>query len=180
MEHNMAFELKSSAFGDGGTMPKQYSCDDRNISPPLHWKDPPDDTRQLSLIMDDPDAPRAPFTHWVIYNIPSTTNSLPEYVPNEDYGPDGSRQGLNSGGEIGYSGPCPPYGDAPHHYVFNLYALDVELDLPPRQDKAALLLAMGGHIIALTQLTGLYARRPPAEEPKGKARELASDELLLE
>jgi len=165
----MVFTLKSSAFSDGGNIPEQYTCDDRNVSPPLTWEDAPAGTQQLALIVDDPDASRGVNTHWVIYNISASTDSLPEYVPNEEQGPDGSRQGKNTAGEIGYRGPCPPWGSGAHRYVFNLYALDATLDLPAGQDKASLLGAMGGHIIELVQLTGLYSRRAPADEPKGRA-----------
>jgi len=159
----MAFALKSGTIPDGGAIPKRYTCEEAGISPPLHWDDPPAGTQSFALILDDPDAPQGPFTHWVLYDLPAEARRIPENVIPDEAGPDGSRQGKNSAGRVGYNGPCPP-GGAQHRYVFDLYALDALLQLPPGATKAELIGAMGGHIIAEAQLTGLYAM--PAGVPK--------------
>jgi Raf kinase inhibitor-like YbhB/YbcL family protein len=152
------FEMQSSAFADEAEIPARYTCDGEDISPSLFWEEPPEGTEAFMLIVDDPDAPSGTFTHWVYYDIPGDSRSLPENVPQADEPPSGGTQGENSAGETGYSGPCPPSGPA-HHYVFTLTALDAELDLPPGASKAEALEA--GHNAALgeAKLTGTYARQ---------------------
>jgi len=152
----MPFEL-SSAFVNGGPIPRKYTCDGEDISPPLQWSDAPVDTQNFALIADDPDAPISPWTHWLLYNLPSESRALPEAVPPDAELPDGSRHGKNSWGRLGYGGPCPPRGT--HRYFFKLYALDTVLELRPAASKEVLLQAMGGHILAQAWLTGLYSRQ---------------------
>lgn len=164
----MAFTLKSSVISDGGTIPPLYTCDGRNISPPLQWEDPPAGTAEFALLVEDPDAPHGVFTHWVLYGLLPEANSLPENVMPGADGPNGSKQGKNSGQQVGYTGPCPPEGT--HRYVFNLYALDGALDLPAGVTKTELYEAMGGQIIAEVQLECTYRKRPPAIEAKGSAK----------
>lgn len=166
----MVFRLKSHAFADGSAIPEVYTCDGRSISPPLSWEDVPAGTQQYALILEDPDAPRGVYDHWLLYGLPADITSLSEYVENGESGPSGSKQGRNSAGQLGYSGPCPPFGHGAHRYVFNLYALDTPLTLRAGETKDRLLRAMGDHVIAVTQLMGTYERRPPSDEPKGKAR----------
>jgi Raf kinase inhibitor-like YbhB/YbcL family protein len=149
--------LTSSAFTHGAMIPKKYTCDGRDISPPLSWSDPPEKTESFALIMDDPDAPMGTWVHWVIYNIPATARSLSEGVPTDAELPDGSRQGRNSWHRIGYGGPCPPSGT--HRYFFKLYALDTKLNLASGVTKEGLLQAMAGHIVAQAELMGRYSRR---------------------
>lgn len=149
--------LTSSAFTHGAMIPKEYTCDGKDISPPLSWGDPPEKTQSFALIMDDPDAPMGTWVHWVIYNIPATARGLPEGVPKDADLPDGSRQGRNSWRKIGYGGPCPPSGT--HRYFFKLYALDIVLTLASGATKDELLKAMEGHILANAELMGRYARR---------------------
>ncbi|UCG44408.1 MAG: YbhB/YbcL family Raf kinase inhibitor-like protein [candidate division WOR-3 bacterium] len=151
-------QLTSSAFTDGQTMPKQYTGDGKNISPPLAWTDPPEGTRSFALICNDPDAPRGDFIHWVIYNLGPETTTLNSGMPRNQVFEDGSGQGTNSFGRIGYDGPLPPPGK-PHRYFFNLYALDIVLsaDDPPG-DAAAAMKAMEGHVLATATLMGLYGR----------------------
>lgn len=149
--------LTSSAFVHGAMIPKQYTCDGQDVSPPLSWSDPPEKTRSFALIMDDPDAPMGTWVHWVIYNIPATARALPEGVSKDADLPDGSRQGRNSWRRIGYGGPCPPSGT--HRYFFKLYALDTVLALASGATKEELLKAMEKHILAQAELMGRYARR---------------------
>jgi Raf kinase inhibitor-like YbhB/YbcL family protein len=148
--------LTSPAFASQQAIPKKYSCDGQGISPPLQWSAPPTGTKSLALIIDDPDAPGGTFVHWVLYNLPSTTRSLPEGVPGVGDLSDGSKQGRNGSGTIGYTGPCPPYGI--HHYHFKLYALDTALDLVSGADKAQLEKAVDKHVLAYGDLVGTYSK----------------------
>ena len=148
--------LSSAVFQDGGRIPSRYTCDGDGISPPLSWSSVPKGTKSVALIIDDPDAPRGIFTHWVIFNIPATDNRLQENVPLNGTLRNGATQGSNSGGGIGYRSPCPPSGI--HHYVFHLYALDIKLNLQAGATKQDVLTATAGHILAEAQLTGLYSR----------------------
>ena len=152
----MPFELTSTAFAPGQPIPSKYTCNGENVSPPLRWSDPPQGTQSLALICDDPDAPAGTWVHWVLYNLPAKTRALAEAVPANADLPDGSRHGKNSGGRLGYSGPCPPSGT--HRYFFNLYALDTVLGLASGADKSQLLQAMQGHILAQTELMGTYKK----------------------
>jgi Raf kinase inhibitor-like YbhB/YbcL family protein len=113
--------------------------------------------QSFALIVDDPDAPGRTWVHWVIYNIPGTSASLPEGVPPEAELANGVRQGVNSGGELGYAGPCPPGGT--HRYFFRLYALDSVLDSASGLTAEALTEAMAGHILSTAELIGTYGRR---------------------
>ncbi|HDN79530.1 MAG: YbhB/YbcL family Raf kinase inhibitor-like protein [Chloroflexi bacterium] len=149
-------EITSSAFEAEGTIPSRYTCKGENVSPPLRWTGVPGEAKSLVLICDDPDAPRGTFVHWVIFNIPPSATGLPEGVPPKPALEDGSIQGKNDFGRIGYGGPCPPPGPA-HRYFFKLYALDISLDLPSGATKEQVLKAMEGHIIAKGSLMGRYA-----------------------
>jgi Raf kinase inhibitor-like YbhB/YbcL family protein len=150
-------EVKSTAFQDGGMIPKQYTCDGQNISPPLSWTGVPAGTKSLVLIMDDPDAPRGTWVHWVLFNIPPDTRSLAENVPRTSSLPNGAKHGNNSWPKLGYGGPCPPGGT--HRYYFKVYALDTVLNLKTGAKKAQLLKAIDGHILAEGQIMGRYARK---------------------
>jgi Raf kinase inhibitor-like YbhB/YbcL family protein len=153
----MALQIKSSAFEDGATIPKKYTCDGEDRSPALSWSGVPDGTKSFALICDDPDAPMGTWVHWVLWGLPPDTMSLPEGVPADTTLASGARQGLNSWPRVGYGGPCPPPGK-PHRYYFKLYALDAELNLPSSANKAALEKAMKGHILAEAQVMGKYGR----------------------
>jgi Raf kinase inhibitor-like YbhB/YbcL family protein len=149
----MAIRLTSSAFSEGGPLPRRYTADGSDVSPPLAWDDPPPGTRSLALICDDPDAPRAqPWVHWVLYRIPPQVRSLAE----GDSG--GGVAGRNDFGRLGYGGPAPPRGHGRHRYFFKLYALDTDIDLPPGASKEQLLRAMQGHVLDSGQLMGTYER----------------------
>ena len=152
--------LTSPAFSDGGPIPRAHTCDGADLSPPLTWTGAPDGTRQLALIMDDPDAPGRTFVHWVLYRVTPTVTGLASGFPRdaETTKPVAARQGVNDFPATGYRGPCPPPGPA-HRYVFTLYALGAELTLPPGATKALLLQALQGHVLGETQLTGKFGRR---------------------
>ena len=149
-----SFRLTSPAFADGAEIPVKYTCHGQNVSPPLDWSQGPVGTASFALIMDDPDAA---YTHWVIFNLPPDTRGLPEALPKDGTLASGALQGKNGGGSIRYIGPCPPRG-TPHHYRFTLYALDKSLDLATGASKEQVLQAMQGHILAQSQLVGLYQR----------------------
>lgn len=143
-------ELKSPAFEKGGNIPAKYTCDGDDVSPPLEIVDIPEDTETLALVMDDPDAPMGVFDHWVVWNIPADTTSIPENTQ-----PEGT-PGRNDFGRLDYGGPCPPSGT--HTYRFKLYALDRDLDLPRGSAKGELQREMEGHVLDESLLTGDYSR----------------------
>src|SRR5512134_3951602 len=154
-------KLTSTAFTAGRPVPRQYTADGRNVSPPLAWSDAPAGTREWALLVDDPDAPRAePWVHWILFKIPAHTRSLPEDLPPAEHvsSPPGAQQGKNSWGRTGYGGPEPPRGHGVHHYHFRLYALDTPIELAPGAEKEAVLKAMQGHILAQGDLVGTYER----------------------
>jgi Raf kinase inhibitor-like YbhB/YbcL family protein len=153
----MTFQMTSAAFAQGGVIPRQYTCDAQDISPPLQWAEPPTGTRSFALIGDDPDAPAGTWVHWVLYNLPAGARSLPEALPATAELPDGSRHGQNSWRRLGYGGPCPPSGT--HRYFFKLYALGTVLDIKPGANKQQLLKAMEGHILGQAELMGVYSRK---------------------
>ncbi|MBI3609733.1 MAG: YbhB/YbcL family Raf kinase inhibitor-like protein [Nitrospirae bacterium] len=153
----MAFEITTSAFSQSKPIPKKYTCDGPDVSIPLTWTDPPNGTKSFAMIADDPDAPMGTWVHWVLYDLPAEARRLPEGVPKQETLPDGSRQGLNDFGRIGFGGPCPPPGK-PHRYFFKLYALDKKLSLPPRATKPQLLSAIKDHVLSETQIMGTYKR----------------------
>ncbi|MBI5854150.1 MAG: YbhB/YbcL family Raf kinase inhibitor-like protein [Nitrospirae bacterium] len=153
----MTFDLTSSAFQEGDVIPKTYTCEGSDVSPPLHWSIPPDGTRSYVIIADDPDAPGGTWVHWVIYNLSLDLRGLSEGVPAKERLPNGSVQGLNDFKRIGYGGPCPPPGK-PHRYYFKLYALDTVLDLKPRETKVRVMEACKGHILAEAKLMGKFGR----------------------
>lgn len=153
------FTLSSPAFQNGDLIPAAYTCDGANRSPPLQWPSAPAHTAAYALIVEDPDAPGGVFIHWVLYDLPGATTSLPEGVPKDATLPQlgGARQGRTSFGTVGYGGPCPPPGPA-HHYHFRLYALDARLGLEPGATRDQLVAAMRGHELGQGELIGLYAR----------------------
>jgi len=152
-----AFSISSSAFTAGGNIPSKFTCDagQTNPSPALTWKDAPPNTKSFALIMHDPDAPLAGgFTHWVLFDIPANTTSLPENFQPGSVGVSGT-SGFRRGG---YGGPCPPTGS--HHYHFMLSALDVPtLGLQAGATKAELEKAMQGHVIGTAETIGMYQRQ---------------------
>lgn len=153
--------LTSPAFSDHASIPTLYTCEGRNISPPLNWVSVPENARSLALIVDDPDAPdpkapRITWIHWVLYNIPPGATGLTEGAASGGL-PHGTEQGRNSWHSIGYGGPCPPIGR--HRYFFKLYALDTVLQGLYDPTKAQLENAMQGHVIVRVVLIGTYRKK---------------------
>ena len=149
----VTFRLTSPAFQNNSSIPKVYTCDGRDFSPELNWEGAPKEAKSFALIVDDPDAPMGTWDHWILFNIPANINKLPEDLKTL---PSGSKGGLNSWGRTDYGGPCPP--DREHRYFFKLFALDSKLDLAEGSSKHDLIDAMKGHILAETELIGLYNR----------------------
>lgn len=156
----MILRITSNAFQSGTPIPKDYSGDGADRSPPLSWSGVPAGTQELALICDDPDAPcEQPWVHWIIYGIPSDCQELPEGVPLEtDKNLKQGRNSWPSGQNIGYRGPLPPRGHGTHHYHFRLYALDQKLNAKSGLDKRSLLALMEGHVLATGELIGTYER----------------------
>jgi Raf kinase inhibitor-like YbhB/YbcL family protein len=152
----LVLKLTSSSFEADADIPAKYSCDGANLSPALTWMDAPAATKAFALIMDDPDTPQGAVTHWLIYDVPAGTHSLPEGVPTSKKLPDGSMQGKNVRGKSGYTGPCPERGGPAHHYFFKLYALDAKTNLKPNAKREELYAEMKGHILAQAQLIGRF------------------------
>ena len=150
-------QLTSAAFEEGGNIPSEYTCDDKDISPALAWSGVPAGTRSLALICDDPDAPMGTWDHWVLFNIPAAVGNLPKAAAIAELSRQGMVEGTNSWRRTGYGGPCPPSGN--HRYYFKLYALDTALELDSRATKGTVTAAMEGHILAQAQLMGRYSRR---------------------
>ena len=156
----MTLTISSPAFAANGEIPGKFTCDGQDRSPPLAWRGPPPRTESLALIVDDPDAPdpaapRMTWVHWVLYDLPPTTQELPEHVAPGQL-PAGTRQGLNDWKRTGYGGPCPPIGR--HRYFFKLYALDTVLPDLRNPTKLQLEKAMEGHILERAELVGTYQR----------------------
>jgi Raf kinase inhibitor-like YbhB/YbcL family protein len=148
------------------TMPRDYTPDGRNLSPPLIWSDVPAGTKEIAVVCEDPDAGNPPpFVHWVIYKIPATAKGLPEGLPID---PDakmpaeitGAIQGVSGFRRAIYRGPAPPPGK-PHHYHFIVYALDADLGLKPGLTRADLLTAINGHVIGQGEIVSIYERKAP-------------------
>ncbi|MGB2632629.1 MAG: YbhB/YbcL family Raf kinase inhibitor-like protein [Candidatus Acidiferrum sp.] len=152
----LTLQLISPDFSPGATIPKPLTCDGGDLSPALQWQFPPDATQSFALIADDPDAPIGTWVHWVIFDMPPTLRSLPQNFPKAEQSADGSRQGANDFGKIGYGGPCPPGGQL-HRYYFKLYALDAKLNLKLGAAKKDLERAMQGHILARGEYIGRYS-----------------------
>lgn len=152
----MEIKIKSTAFEEGGMIPKKYTCDGRDVSPPLAWNSVPEGTKSLALICDDPDAVMRTWVHWVLFNIPADTRELSENIPPQKTLTDGAKQGINDFRKIGYGGPCPPGGT--HRYYLKLYALDTEINLEAGATKEQLMRAMEGHILAEGKIMGKYQR----------------------
>lgn len=154
--NKMGIKLTSTAFNEGQTIPRTYTCDGMNVSPPLEWSGVPKTARTLAIIADDPDAPGGMWVHWVLYNLPADNIGLVENLPATEKLVASGFQGKNDFEKIGYGGPCPPSGT--HRYFFKIYALDVELSLKAGATKAEVEKAMEGHIVGQGQLMGTYSR----------------------
>jgi Raf kinase inhibitor-like YbhB/YbcL family protein len=153
----MVFQISTKAFPAGGTIPKQFTCDGQDFSPALTWTNAPESTKGFAIIADDPDAPAGTWTHWVIWNIPSSAHGLPENLPKEPRLADGAHQGRNDFRKTGYNGPCPPPGK-PHRYFFKVFALDAPLDAKPGASRKEVEAAITQHTLAEAQVMGRYGR----------------------
>ena len=156
------FKLMTSAYSEGSQIPAQFTCAvPTGASPALQWSDPPQAAASFALILHDTEGAPAKgtmdVTHWIVWNIPATANSLPAGVQ-PDATPNGATQGKNVRGVNGYQPPCPPPGGTPHHYMFELYALDTKIDLPAGSSRADLLKAMDGHVVGKAAYVGLFGR----------------------
>jgi Raf kinase inhibitor-like YbhB/YbcL family protein len=145
-------ELTSTAFDEGRPIPRKYSCDGNNVSPPLSWSFLPEGTATLALIVNDPDAPSGDFTHWLAWNLDPEEGGLDEGAP-------GLTQGANGRGTSEYMGPCPPPGHGTHRYFHSLYALDGPLDLEDGAAREQLQDEIDGHVLGEARLMGTYERR---------------------
>jgi Raf kinase inhibitor-like YbhB/YbcL family protein len=158
-QNSPTLSVTSSAFAPGAAIPARYTCKNPDGgSPPLAWKGVPSDAKTLVLILKDPDAPHGTFIHWVAYDLPASLGGLDAKVPPVGKLPIGGLQGVSGFGQVGYKGPCPPPGSAPHHYNFELSALDTALDLKPGATAAQVEEAAQGHVKATGDLVGTFAR----------------------
>jgi Raf kinase inhibitor-like YbhB/YbcL family protein len=155
-------QLFTRIFDNGGWIPPRYTCDGANDSPTLEWSGVPEGAKALVLIVEDPDAPRGTFVHWILYGMHPDENGVADAVGIEGPEAAGARQGRNDFGKLGYGGPCPPSGT--HRYYFRLYALDAELDLAPGATRADVDRAMQGHVLAEAELMGRYERASPGPQ----------------
>jgi Raf kinase inhibitor-like YbhB/YbcL family protein len=156
----VSIKITSTAFQPNGSIPSKYTCEDRDLSPPLAWSGAPPGTKTFALIVDDPDAPdpekpQRVYVHWVLYNIPATTIALPENASKKGL-PKGTVQGKNDWGKAEYGGPCPPIGR--HRYFFKLYALDIEVSGLSGPTKGDLERVMKGHVLDSAELIGTYQK----------------------
>lgn len=149
-------QLFTRIFDHGGWIPSKYTCDGANESPTLEWSGVPENARSLALIVEDPDAPRGTFVHWLLYGMSPQENGLADGVGIDGPEAGGARQGQNGFGKTAYGGPCPPSGA--HRYFFRLYALDADVKLPAGATRAQLEAAMHGHVLAEAELMGRYQR----------------------
>jgi len=148
-EHDSSLRVRSVAFSQGGHIPPKYTCEGENVNPPLEIEGVPEKTKTLALVVEDPDAPRGVYDHWLVWNIPPNEAIAENTVP--------GISGKNSFGNTDYGGPCPPSGS--HRYYFKVYALDEELNIPAGSDKQTLQDAMKDHILASGELMALYQKR---------------------
>jgi Raf kinase inhibitor-like YbhB/YbcL family protein len=146
-------ELTSSAFAAGAAIPKRYTCDGEDTSPPLAWTDVPSSAKELALMVEDPDAPGGTYVHWTVFAIPPSSDGL-----DEGKLPRSAREGENSFGDVRYGGPCPPEGDKAHRYSFSLYALKTEVDLEKGAKPEDVRDAVAKHSLARGQLVGTFKR----------------------
>ena len=170
--------LSSPAFAHGRPIPRKYTCDGADLSPPLRWSGAPTGTKSLAIIAEDPGATAGSWVHWVLYDLAASATTIPQGVPPITRLPSGARQGLNDAGRVGYSGPCPPPGRA-HSYYFRVYALDAPTDLPPQANKTEVFRAMRRHVLAVAEVLATYARPELAPDWRYLALALIGAAYLL-
>lgn len=147
---DVKLKISSQAFTEGGMIPERYTCDGENINPELNWSNLPENTRSIALIVEDPDAPKGVFVHWLVWNIPTVSGIQANSSPGEE--------GSNSWNSKEYAGPCPPVGEK-HRYIFRLFALDSTLNMDPESKKEGLMEAMRNHVLGEGHLMGYYQRK---------------------
>lgn len=150
----MMFTLRSPAFEHGRAVPRRFTCDGDNVSPPLEWTGAPAGTVRFALVLDDPDAPSGTFTHWLVCDLPAEQTRIDEGIPLDGI----AMEGVNDFGREGYGGPCPPRGHGPHHYRFHLYAVGQAMKLPNGFSRRDLDRALRGHVLGTALLEGTYGR----------------------
>ena len=148
------FTLESPAYNNNKVLPSRFACGSEGVSPPLTLEDLPKNAKTVAFILEDPDAPRGTYTHWIMWNWPVSETEIPDALPAQPKVDGGAIQGTGSSGKVGYNPPCPPSGT--HRYYLKAYALDSTLNLPSSSNKQALLAAMQGHIIGQGMLMGTY------------------------
>ncbi len=170
-QFDLSIAVTSSEFSEERRIPRKYSCTEENVSVPITWGEVPEGTVSIALVVDSNQLPGARWVHWVLWGIPPDSRGLPEAVPNTAEAPSigpGARQGTNSDDTVGWSGPCPPPvllyqsaggRDAVKRYSFNLYALDIDIDLGPEATKGDLLRAIDGHVLAGGELVGEHVSK---------------------
>ncbi len=154
--HPGTFILSVDSLNPGSTLPETYTCKGADESPEVSWSGIPPGTESLVLILDDPDAPRGTFTHWLVYNIPPVAGSMSSAQPDQKVLGNGAQQGDNSAGSRGYYPPCPPVG-AVHRYVFRLYAMDMDIT-QPTADRESIDRAMNGHTLGKSEFVTSFKR----------------------
>jgi Raf kinase inhibitor-like YbhB/YbcL family protein len=168
------FKLTSRVFAAGAAIPRRFTCDGKNVSPPLVWSGAPAAAKSFVLIVDDPDAPGGTFTHWILFNLPTGTQSLRAGMKPSRL-PPGAAQGVNGFGNEGYGGPCPPKGE--HHYVHHLYALDTELGHLEKPNRQQIDAALKGHVLGEATLVGTYRREGSAPTSAAGSRAAGSPRM---
>ena len=142
---------------NGEKVPERYTCDGAGVSPEIDWRNAPTGTKSFAVVMDDPDAPRGLFTHWMVWGIPLKSNNLPGHLPAQRELSGGIKQGVNTGGAYGYAPCCPPPGKV-HHYTFSFLALDIEPDMPAGVNRERFDKTLKGHVLEEASVTGIYER----------------------
>jgi Raf kinase inhibitor-like YbhB/YbcL family protein len=149
--------VTSKSFPSGGQIPIDYTCDGKNVSPQLTWSAPPAGTKSIVVMLDDPDAPGGTLTHWIVFDLPADTLTLPEGADAAALGPLGAKVGQNDSHNVDYSGPCPPRGDGMHRVQFHVFALDAPLPFEEGISRGQLDAAMSKHVLGHGALTARFA-----------------------
>lgn len=150
-------QLTSSAFEDGRRIPDEYTCDGTDVSPVLSWSELPENARYIAIVNEDPDAPMGTWIHWLIFDVPAEPGTIGRGLPAQATLAGGAGQGMNSWGNLGYGGPCPPSGNHRYYFTAYAYAEPLGLDAPPTKDD--LIAALKGRILEKAALMGTYSRR---------------------
>jgi Raf kinase inhibitor-like YbhB/YbcL family protein len=170
-----SFTISSPAFRHGAAIPRKYTCDRANVSPPLRWQGVPAGTRSFAVVAEDPDVPVGSAAFWILYDLPGVSRGVRQAVPPNETLPGGARQGVNDLGRVGYGAPCPPPGRV-HHYYFRVYALDAPVSLAAGATKKDTFRAIRRHILRVAELMGTYERGAPAPDRERQRRRSQSSQ----